>query len=227
MHEDITVSDNSLFFLPAERFSTHAPAHFYFHYYFCISVQIGSLAFSAQSPPTSRKPNRGFLQKRACHVLYVHVSTTRSENVATFLSVCLSKFKTSLCIRLCAHPCQYMCAWLSEHVCPARALQPRGALFLLTSSVCIITRLPGLGSRCYESARVTNDHGIALTTHTPTHTHAGRHRRRHNIHRQTPNPHILNPQKGCRVSVSICYPLGQHSVSGQVFTGGDGLHPFS
>ena len=46
-----------------------------------------------------------------------------------------------------------------------------GHLFLLTSSVCIITRLPGLGSRCYESARVTNDHRIALGTHTHTHTH--------------------------------------------------------
>jgi len=41
-----------------------------------------------------------------------------------------------------------------------------GHLLLLTSSVCIITRLPWLGSRCYESARVTNDHGIALGTHT-------------------------------------------------------------
>lgn len=34
MHEDVTVSDNSLFFLAAERFLPHAPAHFYFHYYF-------------------------------------------------------------------------------------------------------------------------------------------------------------------------------------------------
>lgn len=40
-----------------------------------------------------------------------------------------------------------------------------GHLFLLTSSVCIITRLPGLGSRCYESAKVTNDHKIAFRTH--------------------------------------------------------------
>lgn len=63
-----------------------------------------------------------------------------------------------------------------------------GHLFLLTSSVCIITRLPGLGSRCYESARVTNDHGIALGTHTRTHTH------RHNTHRQTLNPPFKSPK---------------------------------
>lgn len=56
-------------------------------------------------------------------------------------------------------------------MCVAPELRSRGGyLFLLTSSVCIITRLPGPGSRCYESARVTNDHGNTHT-HTCIHTH--------------------------------------------------------
>lgn len=60
-----------------------------------------------------------------------------------------------------------VCEW----TCALPELSSRGGhLFLLTSSVCIITSLPGLGSRCYESAKVTNDHAIAFRTHACTDT---------------------------------------------------------
>lgn len=85
---------------------------------------------------------------------------TTAEHCKMFLNV-------PFC-NLCSHKHAFAC--MGTCVLPELCSQG-GHLFLLTSSVCIITRLPELGSRCYESARVTNDHGIALGTHT--HTHAG------------------------------------------------------
>lgn len=51
-----------------------------------------------------------------------------------------------------------------------------------------------MGSRCYESARVTNDHGIALGTHTPAHAHTQA--RVQTQHPQTDSkpPHFKSPK---------------------------------
>ena len=89
-----------------------------------------------------------------------------------------------------------------------------GHLILLTSSVCIITRLPGLDSRCYESARVTNDHGIALGTHAHTH--------RHNTDSETP---FRIPKRDAEcLCLSVMRWVSTRCLAGFSLGGTDSIH---
>lgn len=83
MHEDITVSDNSLFFLPAEKIFNARTNTFLFPLLFLYLCTDRELGF--HSPVASHLQETKQRLPAETRTLCVHVSATRSENAATFL----------------------------------------------------------------------------------------------------------------------------------------------